>query len=116
MTSKLDADKLFELHDDIRHIVVADKMGNVINIISRAKKKLPEDAQKQFVGIISSLSFSLGEKVRDVAGDVECVVIYHERLKILIARSSNNLYVISARKSLPEEVVYKLIALTKGEG
>jgi|GEM_PF-1071512 len=116
MPLKLDAELLFGIHDDIRHIVVADLLGNVQNIFSRAKKTLPEDMQKETVGVISSVAFSLGEKVREVAGDVECVVVYHEKLKVIILKSEKNLYVITARKSLPEEAVYKLISLAKGEG
>ncbi len=116
MPPKLDAELLFGTHDDIRHIVVADLLGNVQNIFSRAKKTLPEDMQKETVGVISSVAFSLGEKVREVAGDVECVVVYHEKLKVIILKSEKNLYVITARKSLPEEAVYKLISLAKGEG
>jgi hypothetical protein len=91
-------------------------MGKVTNIFSRAKIRMPNDLQRQFVGVIASIAYNIGEKVRDIAGDVECVVVYHEKLKILIAKSANNLYVISARKSLPEEAVYKLVALVKSEG
>ena len=77
---------------------------------------MPEDIRKETVGVISSVAFSLGEKVREVAGDVECVVVYHEKLKVIILKSEKNLYVITARKSLPEEAVYRLILLAKGEG
>lgn len=115
MSPKIDAELLFNLHDDIRHIIVADGWGNVQKIFSRAKKTLPVDLQKETVGIISSITYSLGEKVRDVAGAVECVVIYHEKLKVIIFRSENNLYVITARKTLPEEVIYKIISLAKSE-
>lgn len=114
MSPKIDAELLFSLHEDIRHVIVADRLGNVQNIFSRAKRTLPENLQKEIVGIISSITYSLGERVRDVAGDVECVVIYHEKLKVIIFRAEKTIYVITARKSLPEEVVYKLISLAKG--
>ena len=39
MSSKTIGDKLFGLHDDIRHGIVADSMGEVVNIFSRAKKR-----------------------------------------------------------------------------
>jgi hypothetical protein len=35
----IDANKMFGLHDDIRHVIVADSMGDVINIFSKTKKR-----------------------------------------------------------------------------
>ena len=117
MSSKhIDANKVFELHDDIRHVIVADSMGDVINIFSKAKKTWPLDVQRQFSGIMAAVVFGISEKVRDIAGNVEYIVVHHEKLKIIIAKSANNIYIVSTRKSLPDEIIDKLVALIKSEG
>lgn len=117
MSSKLaNIDKLFELHDDIRHVIVVDSMGEVVDIFSRAKKTWPMDIQRQFSGIMAAVTFGISEKIREIAGDIEYIIVHYEKMKIIIAKSLKYFYIISARKSLPDEVINNITALLKSEG
>ncbi|MGB9853642.1 MAG: hypothetical protein ACPLRY_02385 [Candidatus Bathyarchaeales archaeon] len=117
MSSKpITIDKVFGLHDDIRHVIIVDSIGEVVNIFSRAKKTWPPDIQKQFSGIMAVITFGISEKVRDIAGDIEYIAVRYEKLKIIIAKSTKYFYIISTRTSLPDEVIGKLTALIRSEG
>lgn len=112
----MDMNKVFGLHDDIRHVIVVNSMGDVVDIFSRTKKTWPIEIQKQFSGIMAVVTFGISEKVRDIAGAIDYITVQYEKMKIIIAKSSKYFYIISARKSLPYEVVDKLKALIISEG
>ncbi|MCS7114382.1 MAG: hypothetical protein RMJ15_09825 [Nitrososphaerota archaeon] len=112
----IDADKLFGLHDDIRHVIVVDSMGEVVNIFSRAKKVWPMDIQREFSGIMATVTFGISEKVRDIAGEIEYIVVHYEKMKIIIVKSPKYFYIVSARKSLPDDMAKALTTLLKSEG
>ena len=109
-------DKIFGLHDDIRHIIIADFKGEVLSIFSRAKKEWPSDVQKQFSGLIAVLTIGLSEKVQDIAGHVEYVLVRYEKLNIIIVKSSRFIYIISTRKFMPNEAIDRLVELIRREG
>ncbi|MEM1539603.1 MAG: hypothetical protein QXK33_04240 [Candidatus Bathyarchaeia archaeon] len=116
MPQPINADKLFGLHDDIRHVIVVNSMGEVVDIYSRTKKTWPVDIQKEFSGIMATVTFGISEKVRDIAGEIEYIAVHYERMKIIIVKSPTYFYIISARKSLPNEMVTTLTSLLKSEG
>jgi len=41
-------DKIFGLHDDLRHIIIADFKGEVLSIFSRAKRNGPQMFKNSF--------------------------------------------------------------------
>jgi hypothetical protein len=90
-------------------------MGEVVNIFSRAKKTWPMDLQRQFSGIMVAVTFGISEKVRDIAGDIEHITVYYEKMKIIIIKSTKYFYIVSARKTLPNEIIDKLTVLIKSE-
>lgn len=116
MSSKtLNVDKIFGLHDDIRHVIVVNSMGKVVKIFSRAKKTWPSNVQREFSGVMAAVVFGVSDKVRDIAGNIENMIVNYEKMKIIIAKSSKYFYIISARKSLPDEVADNLTMLLKKE-
>lgn len=116
-TEYLDGERIFRLHDDIRHVIVADSMGDVIRVFSRAKREWPSDVQRQFSGLMAAIVIGISEKVRDIAGEVEYVFVSHGKLNIIICKSPKNyLYLVSTRKSIPSDVVIRLVRLIKEEG
>ncbi|MBC7130603.1 roadblock/LC7 domain-containing protein [Candidatus Bathyarchaeota archaeon] len=116
MTRPVNAAKIFNLHDDIRHIIIADSMGAVLEIHSRAKKQWPQDVQRQFSGIMAAVTFGLSEKIKEIAGEIEHITVTYEKMKIIIIRSSKYFYIVSARRNLPNHIIDELINLMKKEG
>lgn len=106
---------LFNLHDDIRHVVVANASGGVESIGSRARATWPEDLIKQFSGLMASIIFGICEKVENIAGAINYIEISYEKMKLFIVkgRERNKFYIISARKSIPPEVVSRMIDLVE---
>jgi hypothetical protein len=62
---------------------------------------------------MAAVVFGISEKVRDIAGNVEYIVVHYEKLEIIITKSANNIYIVSTGKSLPDEIIDKLVALMK---
>lgn len=117
VTGYLDGERIFRLHDDVRHVIVADSMGNVVKVFSRAKREWPPEVQRQFSGLMAAIVIGLSEKVRDIAGEVEYVFVSHGKLNIVICKSPKNyLYLVSTRKSIPWDMVARLVGLIKEEG
>lgn len=105
---------MFGLHDDIRHVIVVGSMGEVVNIFQE-RKTWPTDIQRQLSGIMVAVTFGISEKVHDIAGDIEHITVCYEKMMIIIIKSAKHFYIVSARKSLPDEIIDKLTALIKSE-
>jgi len=110
----MEAVSLFNLHEDIRHVVVVDSAGNVEGIRSRAKATWPEEQIKQFSGLMAAIIFGICEKVQSVAGTLDYIQVSYEKMKVFIVRGrENKFYIISARKKIPQDIVNQMVEKIK---
>ncbi|MCS7096182.1 MAG: hypothetical protein RMK50_03875 [Nitrososphaerota archaeon] len=66
---------------------------------------------------MAAIVIGLSEKVRDIAGEVEYALVSHGKLNIVICKSPKNyLYLVSTRKSVPWDVIIRLVRLIREEG
>ena len=105
---------LFNLHEDIRHVVVVDSAGNVESIGSRAKATWPEEQIKQFSGLMAAIVFGICEKVQNVAGALDYIQVSYEKMKVFIIRGrENKFYIVSTRKKIPQDIVNQMVERIK---
>jgi len=116
LSEPLDANRIFDIHEDIRHVIIADFMGAVLEIHSRAKRQWPLEMQKQFSGVMAAIIFGISEKVQDIAGEIRQIIVNYEKMKIIIIKSAKYFYIISTRITLPETAIEELTNLIKRKG
>jgi len=107
-------DRIFELHDDIRHVVIVNSMGQVVRIASRAKVTWPEDLIRQFSGLMATVVLGVSEKVQNIVGNIEYLMISYEKSYVILLRSKEFIFIVSARKTMPSEILRKLASLLSG--
>jgi len=102
--------KLFELSDDVRHIVITDEDGIVLCIESRAKREWSRGRIKDLAGLIAKISTGIFDAVKEISGELESVLITFTKMKLLITKDkANRFYLVSMRRSIPSEQVERVI-------
>ncbi|MCX8204561.1 MAG: roadblock/LC7 domain-containing protein [Candidatus Nezhaarchaeota archaeon] len=105
--------EVFKVHDDIRHMVVADKEGSVLKTCSRAKYVWPSEMVQQMSGAAAAIISGIFEKTKEYGGDIRYIMASYERLKLFIIQGRENFFLVSARRTIPEEAVETLVKLLK---
>jgi len=107
-------DEIFKIHDDIRHVVIADKEGTVLEVCSRAKRTWPAELVQQVAGVAAAIVSGIFEKTREHGGDIEYIMVSYEKMKLFLLQSRDRHFLISTRKTIPLEAVEALERLIKG--
>lgn len=105
--------EVFKVHDDIRHVVIADREGSVLRTCSRAKYVWPAEIVNQVSGVAAAVVSGIFEKTKEYGGDIKYIMTSYERLKLIIIQGRENFFLISARRTIPEEAVERLAKLLK---
>jgi len=107
-------DEVFGVHDDVRHIVVVDGDGRVVDICSRAKREWSRDLIKETAGVIARVVMGIFDGVKNVSGDVENIIVTFEKMKLLIVKTrSGNILLISARRKIPQMDIERVIEVAR---
>jgi len=107
-------DEVFRVHDDVRHIVVVNEDGRVIDICSRAKKEWSRELIKETAGVIARIVIGIFDGVREISGNVENIIVTFEKMKLLIAKTkSGNILLISTRKGIPQMAIEKVFEVAQ---
>lgn len=105
--------EVFKVHDDIRHIVIASKEGSVLKTCSRAKYVWPLEIVNQVSGIAAAIISGIFEKTKEYGGEIKYIMASYERLKLFIIQGREGFFLVSARRTIPEEAVEALVKLLK---
>ncbi|MCS7139385.1 MAG: hypothetical protein N3F04_00855 [Candidatus Nezhaarchaeota archaeon] len=104
------SNKLFEVSENVRHVVVTDKEGSIIHIASKAKKEWPRENIKQIMYFAAQIFSEALEAVKDVSGQVESVLFTFSNMKLIVVRDRAGRYLaISMRRRATHEEVDKVI-------
>jgi len=112
-TLKEICDELFKIHDDIRHVVIADKEGTVLEVCSRAKYTWPPEVVQQVAGVAAAVISGIFEKTKEYGGDIKHIMVSYERMKLFIFQARDKHLLISTRRTVPPEAVEAMDRLVK---
>ncbi len=106
-------DKLFKVHDDIRHVVIADKEGTVIEVCSRAKYTWPSEIVQQVAGVAAAVISGIFERTKEYGGDIKHIMVSYEKMRLFILQAGDKHLLISTRKSIPPEAIEAMEKVVK---
>ena len=107
-------DEVFGIHDDVRHIVVVDGDGRVVNVCSRAKREWSRELIKETAGVIARIVTGIFDGVKEISGNVENIIVTFEKMKLLITKTkSGNILLISTRKRIPQMAIEKVFEVAQ---
>ncbi|RLF11100.1 MAG: hypothetical protein DRJ98_04455 [Thermoprotei archaeon] len=112
-TLKEVCNKLFNIHDDIRHVVIADKEGSVLEVCSRAKYTWPPEIVEQIAGVAAAVISGIFEKTKEYGGDIKHIMVSYEKMKLFILQAKDKHLLISTRRSIPAEAVEAMEKVVK---
>jgi predicted regulator of Ras-like GTPase activity (Roadblock/LC7/MglB family) len=106
-------EELFKVHDDIRHVVIADREGSVLRVCSRAKHTWPNSLIQETAGVAAAIVFGVFEKTKEYGGDIKHIMVSYERMKLFLLQAKDKLLLVSARRTLPLDAVEAMERLVK---
>lgn len=106
-------DEIFKIHDDIRHVVIADREGTVLEVCSRAKRTWPLELVQQVAGVAAAVVSGIFERTKEYGGDIKHIMVRYETMNLLLLQSRDKHFLVSTRKTIPLEAVESLERLIK---
>ena len=113
-TPKELCDRLFRVHDDVRHVVIADREGTVIEVCSRAKYTWPSDMVQQVAGVAAAVISGIFERTKEYGGEIKHIMVSYERMKLFIFQAGDKHLLVSTRRSMPAEAVEAMERVIRG--
>lgn len=93
--------------------MVASKEGRVLRTYSRAKYVWPSEIVNQISGVAAAIISGIFEKTKEYGGEIKYIMANYERLKLFIIQGGENFFLVSARRTIPEEAVEAMVRLLK---
>lgn len=105
--------KIFNVHDDIRHIVIADLQGSLMEICSRAKYEWPLTSIRDMGGIAAAIVSGIFERTQEYGGNINYIEVNYQKLKLFILQGKDKFFLISTRRKIPLEAVETMCKVVK---